>query len=391
MASSQSGRIHSMDALRASTMLLLVPVHAAMLLAVNGHPGAWASAIYWFVHVFRLPLFFAMSGFFLALLLSRRGVGSTLRNRSLRVAVPLAVGLFTLVPLLIAVSQATGIAISGDGLPQEGTFKLELSYLWFLWYLLILDGIAFSVYLLAPRVARHVRRGMKRAIATPLAGIALLAVPTALALWGQPEWTAAAPAGNFAPNPSTLFYYALFFALGATLCMHRDLVEAARRDAWRWAACAVVATLPAAALFAAHNSPQLADKPLVHGAALLIYAVATWTSLMALIGLASRYLNRSRPAFRYMADSSYWIYLFHLTPMVLLIALLRGSGLGTPAQFTLIVAGSLAASLATYPLLVRYTPIGWVLNGRRKRTRPSLWQVALPASTPGAAPSRPAA
>lgn len=373
-------------------MLLLVPVHAAMLLAVNGHPGAWASAIYWLIHVFRLPLFFAMSGFFLALLIARRGVGSTLRNRSLRIAVPLAIGLFTLVPLLIAVSHASGIAISGEGSPPRGgTFKVQLSYLWFLWYLLILDGIAFSTYLLVPRVAQRLGHGMKWAIATPLAGIALLAVPTALALWQQPEWTAAAPAGSLVPNPSTLAYYALFFALGTTLCRHRELVDAARRDAWKWAACAAAATIPAAALFTSHNSPQLAGRPVIHGAALLIYAVATWTSLMALVGLASHYLNRPRTAFRYMADSSYWIYLFHLTPMVLLIALLSGSGLGTPVQFALVVAGSLVASLATYPLLVRYTPIGWVLNGRRERTRPPLWRVALPAAAPGAAPSPPAA
>lgn len=381
-----------MDALRASSMLLLVPVHAAMLLAVNGHPGAWASAIYWLIHVFRLPLFFAMSGFFLALLVTRRGVGPTLRNRTLRIAVPLAVGLLTLVPLLIAASHATGIAISGEGSPPHGgTLRVQLSYLWFLWYLLILDGIAFSAYLLVPRAAQRLGRGMRWAIATPLAGMALLAVPTATALWQQPEWTAAAPAGSFVPNPSTLFYYALFFGLGATLCRNRELIDAARRDAWKWAACAVAATLPAAALFASHNSPQLAGKPVVHGAALLVYAVATWTCLIALVGLASRYLNRPRTAFKYMADSSYWIYLFHLTPMVLLIALLSATGLGTSAQFALVVAGSLAASLATYPLLVRHTPIGWVLNGRRERTRPPLWRVALPAAAPSAAPSRPAA
>lgn len=392
MDENPSGRIHSMDALRASSMLLLVPVHAAMLLAVNGHPGAWASAIYWLIHVFRLPLFFAMSGFFLVLLLARRGVGSTLRNRSLRIAVPLAVGLFTLVPLLVAASHATGIAISGEGSPpQGGTFRVQLSYLWFLWYLLILDGIAFSAYLLIPGAARHLGRGMRWAIATPQTGIALLAVPTALALWQQPEWTAAAPASSLLPNPSTLFYYALFFALGATLCRHRGLVDAAKRNAWKWAACAAAATLPAAVLFAAHNSPQLAGRPMVHGAALLIYAIATWTSLMALVGLASRYINRPRPALRYMADSSYWIYLFHLTPMVLLIALLSASGLGTSVQFALVVAGSLAASFATYPLLVRYTPIGWVLNGRRERSRLPFWRVAIPPSAPGAAPSRPAA
>ncbi len=96
-------------------MLLLVPVHASSLLSVNGHEGAWAVAIYWFVHVFRLPLFFAMSGFFLALLLSKRGLSETARNRTLRIALPLVAGLLILVPLMIWAGQQTGIVVAGDG------------------------------------------------------------------------------------------------------------------------------------------------------------------------------------------------------------------------------------------------------------------------------------
>ncbi len=368
MGNGSSERIHSMDALRASTMLLLVPVHAAGLLAINGQPGAWATSIFWVVHVFRLPLFFAMSGFFLTLLLSRRGFSSTARNRSLRIVVPLAVGLVTLVPLLIATGQATGTAIS-DGDAGSGSFDIQPSFLWFLWYLLILDGIAFTAYLLAPRMLSRLGDGMHRTIANPLIGIALLAVPTACLLWFQPRWFVAPATDTFVPSPSALAYYALFFALGATLCVHRGLVETAKRDAWKWLACAVVATVPAGLLFTFQNSAELSSRTEVHGAALLIYAVATWTSLMALIGLASRYLSKPRPAFRYMADSSYWIYLSHLAPMVLLVALVAGSNLPTPFQFAFVTVGSLAASLATYPLLVRYTAIGRVLNGPRQRKK----------------------
>ena len=347
-------------------MLLLVPVHAAGLLAINGQPGAWATSIFWLVHVFRLPLFFTMSGFFLALLLSRRGLGSTFRNRSLRIVVPLAVGLVTLVPLLVVAGQATGTAIS-DGDAGSSVFNIQPSFLWFLWYLLILDGIAFTTYLLAPRMLSRLGAGMRRTLASPLTGIALLAIPTACMLWFQPRWFVAPATDTFVPSPSALAYYALFFALGATLCVHRELVEAAKRDAWKWSACAVVATLPAGLLFTFQNSAELGGRIEVRGAALLIYAVATWTSLMALVGLASRYLSQPRPAFRYMADSSYWIYLSHLAPMVLLVALVAGTNLPTPFQFTFVTAGSLAVSLATYPLLVRYTAIGRVLNGPRRR------------------------
>jgi peptidoglycan/LPS O-acetylase OafA/YrhL len=357
-----------MDALRASTMLLLVPVHAAAALSANGQEGPWAAGVYWFVHVFRLPLFFAMSGFFLTLLISRKGLRETARNRTLRIVVPLAVGLVTVVPLMVLVSQATGTRIASDVPLTDGSpVNLQPSFLWFLWYLLILDGVAIALFLAAPSLLRRAGEAISSAITRPLLGVALLAVPTVLALWPQTNWTAAASSDTFIPDLSVLAYYALFFGLGATLCAHRGLISAARRNAWKWLACAIAATLPAAALFTLHNSPTYAARPYVHGIALLIYAVATWTSLLALIGLADRYLSRPHPALRYLADSSYWIYLSHMPAVILLVALVTTTTLGTASQFGIVTIGSLAASLATYVLFVRYTAIGRVLNGPRSR------------------------
>lgn len=350
-------------------MLLLVPVHAASLLSTNGHEGAWAVAIYWFVHVFRLPLFFAMSGFFLALLLSKRGLRQTARNRTLRIALPLVAGLLILVPLMIWAGQQTGIIVAGDGRASRGgSFALQPSFLWFLWYLLILDGAAMALYAFVPGLLRRAGAIVGARLARPWPGIALLAIPTALALWPQASWTAATEATTFVPSPSILAYYALFFGLGATLCAHRHLIGAAGRHAWRWLACATAATLPAALLFTLHNSPGYGSQAAIHGAALLVYAIATWASLLALIGLATRYLHKPSPRLRYLADASYWIYLSHMPLMVPMLALLAATSFGVPLQFTIVTAASLALSLLTYALCVRYTIIGRALNGPRQRS-----------------------
>lgn len=369
MREAESIRIHSMDALRASTMLLLVPVHGAGMVWVNGHPGGWATAIHWLVHVFRLPLFFAMSGFFLALLLSRKGLRETARNRTVRIALPLAIGLVTLMPLLIFAAQQTETALTVErGVPDGSPFTFEPGFLWFLWYLLLMDAAAIAIYLLAPRLLRSAGMRLRGLATRPLGGIVLLAIPTVLALWPESDWTAAAPGDTFVPELHVLAYYTLFFALGATLCAHRDLVHSAGRNAWKWSACAVAATVPAALLFALHNSASYGSEPAVHGAALLIYAIATWSSLLAVIGLAHRFLDRPRPALRYIADSSYWIYLSHLPPMVLLVSLIGATTLGTAPQFILVSGGTLACSFLMYPLFVRYTVIGRLLNGRRLRS-----------------------
>ena len=361
-----------MDALRASTMLLLVPVHAATILALNGHDGAWSTAVYWLVHVFRLPLFFAMSGFFLALLLTRKGLGETARNRTLRIVIPLAVGLVTLVPLTILIAQQTGTSISVDGVPGGSPFSFEPGFLWFLWYLLIVDAAAVALYLLAPRFLRAAGERFRALVARPLGGILLLAIPTALAIWPASSWMVAPAADTFVPEPAALVYYAIFFALGASLFAFRELVEAASRNAWRWFAAALCTIVPAGLLFSLHNSASLSSRPAVHAVALLVYAVATWTSLFALVGLADRYLNRPRPLLRYLADSSYWIYLSHLPALVALVALIGVMSLGTAPQFVLVTALSIAFSLLTYPLFVRYTVIGQTLNGPRYRSRSGL-------------------
>lgn len=350
-------------------MLLLVPVHGAGMVWVNGHPGAWAVVIYWVVHVFRMPLFFAMSGFFLTMLLTRKGLRETARNRTIRIVVPLGLGLVTLVPLFFFLSQQTGTPIGSAGIPDGSPFSFEPNFLWFLWYLLIVDGIAIAAYLLAPRALKAAGRWLRRLISRPAIGIPLLAIPTALSIWWEPTWTAAAPMDTFVPQLTVLAYYAIFFALGATLSAQRELVESASRNAWKWALCAVAAAIPAGVLFTLHNSPGYASHPLVHGPALFVYAIATWASLMALVGLADRFLNRPRPAMRYVADSSYWIYLSHLPAMVLVMAWLGTTALGTAPLFTLVTLGSLAFSLVTYPLFVRYTAIGRMLNGPRERPR----------------------
>ena len=281
---------------------------------------------------------------------------------------PLAVGLVILVPLMTLASQATGTVIAGDGRLTHGNpVTFQPIFLWFLWYLLILDGLAITLYLLVPSLLRRAGVVISSAISHPLPGIALLALPTVLALWPAANWTAAPDAHTFVPDLSVLAYYSLFFCLGATLSAHRDLIDAASRDAWSWAACAVAATLPAAVLFTLHNSAAYSSRLDVHGGALLIYAIASWTSLLALIGLAARYLSRPRPALRYLADSSYWIYLSHMPVLVLLVALVTATTLGTASQFGLVTIGSLAASIATYALFVRYTAIGRVLNGSRRR------------------------
>lgn len=102
---SEVPRYHSLDRLRAVAMLLGILLHAlqahATLRALpGGHPpgGIWLAD---FIHAWRMPLFFLISGFFSRMMFQRHGATVYLRRRWQRIGIPLLVGLVTLSPLFV--------------------------------------------------------------------------------------------------------------------------------------------------------------------------------------------------------------------------------------------------------------------------------------------------
>jgi len=363
MRGSWGVRVHSMDALRASSMMLLVPIHVCGLIAVNGEPSAILTGIAWVIHLFRLPLFFAMSGFFLRLVCERRGLRPTLRRRVLRVAVPLAIGLAVLVPLLMILSAAMDVSISAAG-PATSLFGLAPSYLWFLWYLLIIDACAMLLLRFAPRTIGAASNTLARTIGNPI-GVVMLAVPTGMLLIGQADWMPTAPSDTFRIEPAMFAYYATFFVLGMALYSVPQRVEALGRETRRWGLAALASGSVALVLFTVHNSHGVGVG--VHAVQLAAFGIATVTVLHVLLGLATRHLNVERPTIRYVADSSYWIYLSHLQILVPLLALVLAMNVPWPVALPTLTLATLAATIVLYGLFVRYSVIGFVLNGPRKR------------------------
>jgi peptidoglycan/LPS O-acetylase OafA/YrhL len=133
---SGAARRHDLDALRAFAMLLGIALHACLAYTdipwvvrePTGNPAYFH--FFSFVHGFRMPLFFLLSGFFTAMLWYRRGTGGLVKHRSKRIALPLAIGLVTIVPATFAVAIGASIvtnAASSDGpAVRESTSDADL-------------------------------------------------------------------------------------------------------------------------------------------------------------------------------------------------------------------------------------------------------------------------
>jgi hypothetical protein len=71
---------------------------------------------------------------------------------------------------------------------------------------------------------------------------------------------------------------------------------------------------------------------------------------------------------RYLAESSFWVYLIHVPVVALSQALLLPLSWPIAVKFLLIAAVAIALSLLSYEYIVRRSLIGEIINGARKRT-----------------------
>ncbi len=98
------GRFDALDSVRATAMLLGVLYHALLfggMYGRGGPPGVgmmFSLVVQEWLHSFRMPLFFLISGFFCRMMFVKYGTPTYLRRRWSRIGLPLLVSLLTIVP-----------------------------------------------------------------------------------------------------------------------------------------------------------------------------------------------------------------------------------------------------------------------------------------------------
>ena len=494
-------RRHDLDALRGVAMLLGIGLHASLAFFPAGWPvnddtadvDGWFDEFFHAVHGFRMPVFFLMSGFFTTMLLRRRGLRSLLRQRVTRVAIPLVIGVFTVVPLVDWASdwaatveqQLEAAIIAGDveatqaviddgfdvntlryeettylhlaafagspdivallldagadpqarevstgssttatavwsgnedvadllvaaGAPDErspGKEWLDLDWfgqgseyrdevlaagtdaktagpeswidrfhhLWFLWFLCIFVvgyTIAVGIATVARRVVdrdrvlsdREVTRAMWLLVPLTLVPQFMMGESGETAVFGPDTSTELVPAGH------VLAYYAIFFTFGALLYGLRnqngdELVDTIGCH-WKIVlplTLVVVLPLGIGATFGYGIAPDLLNDWIP---AMSLQVLYTWGMIFGLMGLFGAVLAVERRGVRYLSDSAYWLYLMHLPLLIVLQDGIRNWDLAAEMKFFGLCIVATGLLLASYQLFVRYTPIGWLLNGR---------------------------
>jgi peptidoglycan/LPS O-acetylase OafA/YrhL len=158
------------------------------------------------------------------------------------------------------------------------------------------------------------------------------------------------------PAPHLFLFYGCFFWFGASTFAAEGTATPLGRQ-WR-----VVLPLSMLVLFPVAIA-AIGQLPL---AATLQPAYA-WGMSLGFIGLFHQCFARSSAAIRWLSDAAYWMYLAHLPLVIACQSLLLDASWPAIAKFLVVIAVNVAILLVTYRWCVRYTPIGWLLNGPRSR------------------------
>lgn len=374
----------------------------------------------WFLHLFRMATFFLIAGYFAKFLIERKGTRAFLWNRFVRIVCPFVVFYpFLIVAFVISAfivpympdssklppimaenkefaekarapkadqakavdqkekaenqtgtsekpieeNEAEQNATDQKETPQASDMKLDTMHMWFLYYLAM-----FSV---AAAILANLKIGIVDKAADWFYGafwptlFAPLAIVPALFMGGSPTGKTEA----FLPQLWVFGYYGLFFLAGWKLWGREAYLDRVSRYVWMLIpVCAI--------LYAAYyylmidfaearrlreaTPPQPMDRQIVM--AFLSAFLSVYLTLISL-ALGKRFLSSHSHALRYVSDASYWIYLVHLPLTFLIQGVMVTLHWSLWIKFPLSVGLTFVVSLGLYAAFVRYTPIGWMLNG----------------------------
>lgn len=385
-----SERFHALDNLRAIMMWLGIVLHVAINHITTTAPTPWrdqatsplADLVFITIHTFRMPVFFILAAFLAAMLVDKRGYGGMLRNRVRKLALPFAMfwptiffsmGLLVLNYRHVMLFDTFGLSMAAAPPRHPDRPAIGTAHMWFIYYLFWFCVAAGAIGIVRERIPARLRTTVASTVtmlSTRWWGVPLLAIPLALA--GSPyPYGMVAPYGSFIPTVPELTHNGMFFLVGWYAYGQRDtLLPRWNRLGWRYLLAGLVPFIVCLKLFqVARLEP--AAIPHLNALTAFCYGLTSWLWSFGLIGLFLRYLPRQNRLLRYLADSSYWVFLVHMLGTIGFGTLLYQAPLNAAGKMGVNILATTCFTLITYHLFVRNTWIGVILNGKKADPQPN--------------------
>jgi len=316
----------------------------------------------------RLPLLLIISGAGTLMAFSRHAAWGFIKQRIRRLFIPLVVGVLLIVPPQTFFQYKDRFTSYAD-LYQHFPDYIEYNHLWFIKYLFYFSMIIVPlvVYLRSVR-SRKMREGIGRIFDGRWAILFLFIPVVVIKIGGLVFFPDAKEQWINLPNVAYYFY---FFVTGILLFSSPEAWNNIGRCRKHHLVTAVVSII---LFYGCYFLPRewfstTAHIELVWAIWFIVSALAGWTTILAVIGYAQRYLNHPKPILKQLNEAIYPFYILHQTIIVVLAYYIVSWEVSLALKLVALLAGSFVAIVAIYRLLIYpFTPIRILFGMKAKKS-----------------------
>ena len=380
-----STRVFYLDWLRVLGILSVLVYHSSRFFNIEDFPVKnpvwypWVEVWNRFAVAWMMPLMFVISGASLFYALGKGGgAGKFVKDKVLRLLVPLVVGIVTHASLQVYLERLTHGDFGGTyfqflpqyfqgiyegGNPASGNFAVTGMHLWYLLYLFLLSIVLYPLMRWLRGRGQRVLSRLGDLLALPGAAYAL-ALPTLLLLvFADPN----SPVMDFGEAGWPAIIYVWLIVAGFLVFSDERTQASVQRLRWPSLALAVISTVTFLVL-SFHPAGLTFGTPL-WALALGLRGLGSWSWVLAILGFGRKHLDFNTPFLKYANEAVLPFYIFHQTVLLCVGYFVVQWAIPDLLRWAIILVASFAVIMVLYEFLVRRFNAMRFLFGMKPRPR----------------------
>jgi len=366
-------RVYYLDWLRVLAILFVLVYHSTRFFNMEDwhvkNPVTYQWVEWWnrFATSWIMPLIFVISGASLFYAMDKSGTGIKaagrfVKDKVLRLLIPLAVGALTHASLQVYLERLTHGDYSGTylqflphyfqgayegGNPASGNFALTGIHLWYLYWLFLFSVILYPLM-----------RWLKGAGQGPLSRFGdLLALPGAVYLLALPTLLLLVLVDPSSPVMAereagwSLVIYLWLLLSGFIVFSHAGLQASIQR--LRWLSLAITLVSLGVYLFVSFHYDLLTFGTPRYTLALGLRGLGSWCFILAILGFGKQHLDFSTPLVKYANEAVLPFYILHQTVLLSVGYFVVQWAIPDLLKWVTILLASFAIIMGLYEFLVR--------------------------------------
>jgi peptidoglycan/LPS O-acetylase OafA/YrhL len=167
-----------------------------------------------------------------------------------------------------------------------------------------------------------------------------------------------------------IVYYLFIFLLGVVAMSDPRFMDAAER--YRVPALVVGLALAVFWVLSADFRDSLPDPGSGRAGLSILGVAGTWLSVLGMMGMGRRYLDRTSRVQRYLAEASYPVYILHQTVIVIIAFYVVRLAAPQPVQWLTLIVAAVLGTFVLYEMARRVGALRFVLGMKVRRRMPEV-------------------